>query len=170
MRSAAVDNCTTVLHSTRCPQPDSLAACRNLAAKHAPLSASCSARRSAATSTATQASTVRRLTKFAALRSETQQCLLDSQCQFTCSALLPTSLSSPSQRLVALGTTLGHICIVSHTRLLSSGKQRLRDVLRGRWAAHAGGVHALCCAGAGLRCLCVFVSSYRCVRAGGKRF
>jgi hypothetical protein len=87
-----------------------------------------------------------RLEALEALRGEAQASLLDSQSHFTCSALLPGA--TPTSCLVVLGTTLGQCCIVSQSRLLSRGKQQLRDVMVCRWQAHSGAVTGLCCTGA----------------------
>lgn len=45
---------------------------------------------------------------------------------------------------VALGTTLGHICIVTHSQLFTGGQQRLSNIIAHRWKAHEGCVNGLC--------------------------
>lgn len=90
-----------------------------------------------------------RLFALEQLRSESQAALLDSQSHFTCSALLPNAASAGTGAQLALGTTLGHVCIVSQSKLLARRSLRLGEVLLHRWLAHAGhAVVGLCCTGA----------------------
>jgi hypothetical protein len=79
---------------------------------------------------------------FEATRDQAREKLLDSQCHFTSAVLLPSPHRAPVH--VAMGTTLGHICILTLSQLFTGGHQRLSNVIAHRWKAHKGCVNSLC--------------------------
>jgi hypothetical protein len=69
---------------------------------------------------------------FEAMGEEAANRLVDKELHFTSAVLIP------ARGDVALGTTLGYVCLLATSKLLTPGHCALSNVIRLRWKAHKG--------------------------------
>lgn len=63
--------------------------------------------------------------------------LVDRQLHFTSAVIIPVGGDVVSGH-VATGTTLGYVCLLATSKLLTPGHRNLSDVIKLRWKAHKG--------------------------------
>jgi hypothetical protein len=68
--------------------------------------------------------------------------LLDRQLHITSAEVIPDT-DDVSSNFLALGTTLGYVCVLDTSKLLIPGHHTFSDVVKLRWKAHKGSITSM---------------------------